>query len=76
MCPDLTAGVIEDQMLTIYLHSLKSRKRKKEKDGIKYEAKVVLSKDIYPVSDIEPPRLYRRVIYLIQAATPDRIKLS
>ncbi|MGO3271876.1 MAG: hypothetical protein ACTIKO_07640, partial [Psychrobacter sp.] len=48
----------------------KQKKKKKEKDGIKYEAKVVLSKDIYPVSDIEPPRLYRRVIYLIQAATP------
>lgn len=26
--------------------------------------------------DIEPPRLYRRLIYLSQAATPDRIKLS
>ena len=25
---------------------------------------------------IEPPRLYRRLIYLSQAATPDRIKLS
>ena len=25
---------------------------------------------------IEPPRLYRRVIYLSQAAMPDRIKLS
>ena len=24
----------------------------------------------------EPPRLYRRVIYLSQAAMPDRIKLS
>ena len=24
----------------------------------------------------EPPRLYRRLIYLSQAATPDRIKLS
>ena len=26
--------------------------------------------------NIEPPRLYRRVIYLSQAAMPDRIKLS
>ena len=26
--------------------------------------------------DFEPPRLYRRVIYLSQAAMPDRIKLS
>ena len=24
----------------------------------------------------EPPRLYRRVIYLSQAAMPDRVKLS
>ncbi|MGP9513683.1 hypothetical protein ACT3RN_13980, partial [Psychrobacter sp. AOP5-GZ1-6] len=31
----------------------KQKKKKKEKDGIKYEAKVVLSKDIYPVSDID-----------------------
>lgn len=26
--------------------------------------------------NIEPPRLYRRVIYLSQAAMPDRFKLS
>ena len=26
--------------------------------------------------DSEPPRLYRRVIYLSQAAMPDRVKLS
>lgn len=26
--------------------------------------------------DSEPPRLYRRLIYLSQAAMPDRIKLS
>ena len=28
------------------------------------------------IVDCEPPRLYRRLIYLSQAATPDRIKLS
>ena len=27
-------------------------------------------------NNIEPPRLYRRVFYLSQAAMPDRIKLS
>ena len=26
--------------------------------------------------ETEPPRLYRRLIYLSQAAMPDRIKLS
>ena len=36
-------------------------------------------RDLYKVGDkdfIEPPRVYRRVIYLSQAAIPDRIKLS
>ena len=32
-------------------------------------------KDEY-TDNIEPPRLYRRVIYLSQAAMPDRTKLS
>ena len=30
----------------------------------------------YQNVDYEPPRVYRRVIYLSQAAIPDRIKLS
>ena len=47
-------------------------------DFPRYKEPTVIIK--YPNGELsidgEPPRLYRRVIYLSQAAMPDRIKLS